>query len=193
MTSEQKQETSDIGRNAEKSLTRPARKKNGKTRSVPNQIDSELSPQKTTSESSSNTPQENNQPITDDKNPKFIYIDEKQVELEPLIQEYKSLRKEFEDKEHQYAKITKRRRQEQRLKPFQAELIRMQQYLEEQQRGMIIVFEGRDAAGKSGAIRRVSRYMNEKHYRVVALGKPTREQQSQWYFQKYVAHFPRGG
>jgi polyphosphate kinase 2 len=198
MTSEQKQKTSDIGRNAEKSSTNPAHKKNSKTHSVPDQIDSELSPQKTTLESASNTPQENTpqedaQPITDDQNPKFIYIDEKQVELEPLIQEYKSLKKEFEDKEHQYAKIIKRRRQEQRLKPFQAELIRMQQYLEEQQRGMIIVFEGRDAAGKSGAVRRVSRYMNEKHYRVVALGKPTREQLSQWYFQKYVAHFPRGG
>jgi polyphosphate kinase 2 (PPK2 family) len=49
---------------------------------------------------------------------------------------------------------------------------------------MIVVFEGRDAAGKGGTIRRVTRYMNEKHYRVVALGKPTEEQRSQWYFQR---------
>lgn len=58
---------------------------------------------------------------------------------------------------------------------------------------MIIVFEGRDAAGKGGTIRRVTRYMNEKHYRIVALGKPTEEQRTQWYFQKYVSQFPRGG
>ena len=58
---------------------------------------------------------------------------------------------------------------------------------------MIIVFEGRDASGKGGTIRRVSRYMNEKHYRVVALGKPTDAQRTQWFFQRYVEQFPRGG
>jgi polyphosphate kinase 2 len=58
---------------------------------------------------------------------------------------------------------------------------------------MIILFEGRDAAGKGGTIRRVTRYMNEKHYRVVALGKPTEEQRTQWFYQKYISHFPRGG
>ena len=58
---------------------------------------------------------------------------------------------------------------------------------------MIIIFEGRDAAGKGGTIRRVTRYMNERHYRVVALGKPTAEEETQWYYQKYVAQFPRGG
>jgi polyphosphate kinase 2 len=83
--------------------------------------------------------------------------------------------------------------QEEELKPFQAELIRMQQYLEQNQRRMIILFEGRDAAGKGGTIRRVTRYMNEKHYRVVALGKPTENEKTEWFFQKYVRQFPRGG
>ena len=82
---------------------------------------------------------------------------------------------------------------EQSLKPYQAELIKMQQYLEESGTRMIILFEGRDAAGKGGTIRRVSRYMNEKHYRVVALGKPTEHERTQWFFQKYVQHFPRAG
>jgi polyphosphate kinase 2 len=82
---------------------------------------------------------------------------------------------------------------EEELKPFQAELIKMQQYLEQSKRRMIILFEGRDAAGKGGTIRRVTRYMNEKHYRVVALGKPTEHQKTQWFFQKYVEQFPRGG
>lgn len=79
------------------------------------------------------------------------------------------------------------------LKPFQAELIRMQQHLEACGTKVVILFEGRDAAGKGGTIRRVTRYMNEKHYRVVALGKPTEQERSQWFFQKYVQHFPRGG
>lgn len=83
--------------------------------------------------------------------------------------------------------------QESSLKPFQAELILMQKYLEETKRRMIIVFEGRDASGKGGTIRRVARYMNEKHYRVVALSKPTDAQRTQWFFQRYVEQFPRGG
>ena len=82
---------------------------------------------------------------------------------------------------------------EKSLKPFQAELILLQKYLEDTKRRMIIVFEGRDASGKGGTIRRVSRYMNEKHYRVVALGKPTEAQRTQWFFQRYVEQFPRGG
>ncbi|MCW8872191.1 polyphosphate kinase 2 [Pseudomonadota bacterium] len=86
-----------------------------------------------------------------------------------------------------------RAEQEASLKPFQAELILLQKYLEETKRRMIIVFEGRDASGKGGTIRRVSRYMNEKHYRVVALGKPTDAQRTQWFFQRYVEQFPRGG
>ena len=79
------------------------------------------------------------------------------------------------------------------LKPFQAELILMQKYLEQTKRRMIILFEGRDASGKGGTIRRVTRYMNEKHYRVVALGKPSSAVRTQWFFQRYVEHFPRGG
>jgi polyphosphate kinase 2 len=81
----------------------------------------------------------------------------------------------------------------QELKPFQAELIKLQNHLEKYGKKMIILFEGRDASGKGGTIRRVTRYMNEKHYRIVALGKPTEEQKTQWYYQKFVAHFPRAG
>jgi len=58
---------------------------------------------------------------------------------------------------------------------------------------MIVLFEGRDAAGKGGTIRRVTRYMNEKHYRVVALGKPSDVQREQWFFQRYIEQFPTGG
>jgi polyphosphate kinase 2 len=58
---------------------------------------------------------------------------------------------------------------------------------------MIVLVEGRDASGKGGAIRRITRYMNEKHYRIVALGKPSDFQLTQWYFQRYVEQFPHGG
>ena len=90
-------------------------------------------------------------------------------------------------------KALRRYRREEELKPYQAELIKMQQYLEESGTRMIILFEGRDAAGKGGTIRRVERYMNEKHYRIVALGKPTEQEKTQWFFQRYVRQFPRGG
>ena len=90
-------------------------------------------------------------------------------------------------------KAEKRYDREQALKPFQAELIKLQQYLEDTQKRMIILFEGRDASGKGGTIRRVTRYMNEKHYRNVALGKPTVEQRTQWYFQRYAEQLPHGG
>ncbi|MCP3931219.1 MAG: polyphosphate kinase 2, partial [Bacteroidetes bacterium] len=59
------------------------------------------------------------------------------------------------------------------LKPYQAELIKMQYYLESTGKKMIILFDGRDASGKGGTIRRITRYMNEKRYRVTALGKPS--------------------
>jgi len=122
-------------------------------------------------------------------NEQLIEIDGKTLTLEELIGEYRELK----EKNAKSDKAFKRRKQEQSLKPYQAELLRLQKHLEETGRRMVILFEGRDAAGKGGTIRRVTRYMNEKHYRVVALGKPTETQRTQWFFQKYVAQLPRGG
>jgi len=79
------------------------------------------------------------------------------------------------------------------MKQYQIELIKMQKYLEKTKQKMIVLFEGRDASGKGGAIRRMTRYMNSRRYRVVALGKPTETQKGQWFFQKYIEHFPTGG
>jgi polyphosphate kinase 2 len=79
------------------------------------------------------------------------------------------------------------------LKRYQIELIKLQNFLESNSKRMIIIFEGRDASGKGGAIRRITRYMNNKHYRIVALGKPTETQRTQWFFQRYIEHFPTGG
>ncbi|QKF67842.1 polyphosphate kinase 2 [Arcobacter venerupis] len=79
------------------------------------------------------------------------------------------------------------------LKKYQIELIKLQNWLEKENKRMIIIFEGRDASGKGGAIRRITRYMNNKHYRVVALGKPTETQKNEWFLQRYIEHFPTGG
>ena len=116
-------------------------------------------------------------------------IDGKSVSLDELINGYKKSKSDKKAKN----KAQLKREDEQKLKPYQAELIKLQKFLEESNQKMIILFEGRDAAGKGGTIRRVTRYMDEKHYRVVALGKPTEEQKTQWFYQKYIQHFPRGG
>ncbi|MBT8344105.1 MAG: polyphosphate kinase 2 [Sulfurovum sp.] len=119
----------------------------------------------------------------------MVEIDGNSISLDELINTYK----ETKAKKSSENKAEIKRRNEQALKPYQAELIKLQRHLEETNQKMIILFEGRDAAGKGGTIRRVTRYMNEKHYRVVALGKPTEEQRTQWFYQKYISHFPRGG
>ena len=79
------------------------------------------------------------------------------------------------------------------LKPYQAELIKMQSHLESTGRKAIILFDGRDASGKGGTIRRVTRYMNEKHYRVVALGKPSDMQRTELHMKRYIEQFPHAG
>ena len=103
------------------------------------------------------------------------------------------LRGELERERQRGRSLKRKRSREQELEPYQVELLKLQRHLEEEGSRMIVVFEGRDAAGKGGTIRRVTRYMNKKHYRIVALAKPTAEERTQWYLQRYVAQFPRGG
>jgi polyphosphate kinase 2 len=79
------------------------------------------------------------------------------------------------------------------LKPYQAELIKMQRHLERTTKKMVILFDGRDASGKGGTIRRVTRYMNEKRYHVVALGKPSDQQKTELHIKRYIEHFPHAG
>ncbi|MCO4845463.1 MAG: polyphosphate kinase 2 [Sulfurovum sp.] len=119
----------------------------------------------------------------------IVEIDGNEISLDELINTYKEAKAEKSSEN----KAEQKRKNEQVLKPYQAELIKLQRHIEETNQKMIILFEGRDAAGKGGTIRRVTRYMNEKHYRIVALGKPTEEQKTQWFYQKYISHFPRGG
>lgn len=82
---------------------------------------------------------------------------------------------------------------EKRLKKLQVELIRLQSWAIDENERIIVVFEGRDAAGKGGAIRRITERMNPRHLRIVALTKPSEDEMSQWYFQRYVKQFPKAG
>ncbi|NMO55226.1 polyphosphate kinase 2 [Actinoplanes sp. TBRC 11911] len=110
-----------------------------------------------------------------------------------LLAAYQEAMRELAALRQERTALSRKHKAERGLRPWQVELLKLQRHLERENLRMIVLFEGRDAAGKGGAIRRVTRFMNEKHYRVVALGRPTEEQRSQWYFQRYVAQFPIGG
>jgi len=77
------------------------------------------------------------------------------------------------------------------LKKYQEELIKMQTWVIDNKKRVIVLFEGRDGAGKGGAIRRITERLNPRHYHIVALPKPSEEEQGQWYFQRYISEFPR--
>ena len=138
--------------------------------------------------------EENAEPqLSESSNPETIIFEGREVKSQELLDNYRKLSKKRKKQNEMMRKALKRYRRDRELRPYQAELIAMQNYLIDQQQRMIIIFEGRDAAGKGGTIRRVTRYMNERHYRVVALGKPTVQEETQWFYQKYVAQFPTGG
>ncbi len=82
---------------------------------------------------------------------------------------------------------------EKTLEVLQVELIKMQQWVIANNKRVCLLFEGRDAAGKGGAIRRVTHHINPRNYRVVALPKPTEEERGQWYFQRYINKLPNPG
>lgn len=82
---------------------------------------------------------------------------------------------------------------ERQKRKLQIELIKLQAWAKEQGERIVIIFEGRDAAGKGGAIKRFMEHMNPRGARIVALEIPTQRESSQWYFQRYVAHLPAGG
>lgn len=107
--------------------------------------------------------------------------------------ELEELRVQFATLEAERDRLARKLGKERPLEPYQIELLKLQRHLEATQTPMIVLFEGRDAAGKGGAIRRITRYMNAKRYRVVALGKASDHQRTQWYFQRYVEQLPTGG
>ena len=79
------------------------------------------------------------------------------------------------------------------LAQLQLDLVKMQEWVVEHQLKVLVLFEGRDAAGKGGTIKRITESLNPRVCRIVALQKPTERERTQWYFQRYVAHLPAAG
>lgn len=79
------------------------------------------------------------------------------------------------------------------LKKKQEELIKLQNWVIENDQKVVVLFEGRDAAGKGGAIRRITKYINPRHFRIVALNIPTEDERKQWFFQRYIRQLPKPG
>ena len=104
-----------------------------------------------------------------------------------------AVRKSFEDGEHPYPKRIGRKKYEKQLEPLQIEMVRLQKWVHETGQRLVIVFEGRDAAGKGGMIKALTEHLNPRVARVVALAKPNETERGQWYFQRYIAHLPTKG
>ncbi|WP_367716205.1 polyphosphate kinase 2 [Nitratireductor sp. GISD-1A_MAKvit] len=92
-----------------------------------------------------------------------------------------------------YDKKLNRKKYEAQLETLQVELVKLQAWMQESGARVMALFEGRDAAGKGGTIARIRAYLNPRHARNVALPKPTETERGQWYFQRYVTHFPTSG
>jgi polyphosphate kinase 2 len=86
-----------------------------------------------------------------------------------------------------------RRVYENELYRLQAELVKMQEWVRSEGARIVVIFEGRDAAGKGSTIKRVTEYLNPRVARIVALPAPTEREQTEWYFQRYVSHLPAAG
>jgi polyphosphate kinase 2 len=87
----------------------------------------------------------------------------------------------------------KRKRLRKELRKLQMELVKLLEWIKYKKLKVVVIFEGRDAAGKGGVIKRITEYLNPRYCRVVALGVPTEKEKTQWYFQRYVAHLPSAG
>ena len=90
------------------------------------------------------------------------------------------------------SKLSKKKYEKELLR-LQLELIKLQDWIRQNKKRVVIIFEGRDAAGKGGAIKRISAPLNPRLCKVIALGTPTEKEKTQWYFQRYVEHLPPAG
>jgi len=120
-------------------------------------------------------------------------IPESAYSLETKKIDPRIIERAFASGNYPYAKKLKTKKYESELRLLQIELLKMQTWARETGARMMLVFEGRDAAGKGGTIKRFMEHLNPRHAHVVALSKPTDTERGQWYFQRYVNHFPTNG
>lgn len=113
---------------------------------------------------------------------------EKEVKS-PILSDHRGLK----DPEDEGKDKLPSRYYEEELAKLQVELVRLQEWIKYKGLRVVVLFEGRDAAGKGGAIKRITESLNPRVCRVVALGVPTEKEKTQWYFQRYTAHLPAAG
>ena len=121
----------------------------------------------------------------------------KQIALSPLDEQgdvksaSTAIREAYENGEYPYAERVKAKDYEKQKRALQVELLKVQKWVEDTDQKIILIFEGRDAAGKGGTIKRFMEHLNPRKARVVALNKPTDIERHQWYFQRYVNNLPK--
>ena len=102
-------------------------------------------------------------------------------------------KKDIIDASYPYDKKMKKKDYKEQKENLQIELLKLQRHVNETGERVVMVFEGRDAAGKGGTIKRFMEHLNPRSARVVALAKPTEKEAGEWYFQRYIEEFPTGG
>lgn len=125
--------------------------------------------------------------------PTNIIVKHEVVPQEIRDRALKADRKQIVSPDYPYAKKMRRIDYEREKHALQVELLKLQRWVQEQGERIVILFEGRDAAGKGGTIRRFVEHLNPRNARVVALSKPTEAEQGQWYFQRYISQLPTKG
>ena len=118
------------------------------------------------------------------------------IEQNGKTAELKKNSKKAKDKSSKKSRKTEKlskKKYEKELAKLQIELVKLQRWVQYKGLKVVVLFEGRDAAGKGGAIKRISETLNPRVCRVVALGTPSDREKTQWYFQRYVAHLPAAG
>jgi polyphosphate kinase 2 len=119
--------------------------------------------------------------MTKKKQKKHTEHDPAEVTSQPIEPEKKDTR------------TIRKKEYEKELLRLQIELVKLQEWIKQQRLRVVVIFEGRDAAGKGGVIKRITAKLNPRVCRVVALGTPTEKDKTQWYFQRYVNHLPAAG
>ncbi len=109
------------------------------------------------------------------------------------IQNHSELLEKLQEKNIDISSVLKRVRYEKEKELLQIELVKLQRYIKKNNLRVAVIFEGRDAAGKGGNIRRFMEHLNPRSMRLVALNKPTDVERGQWYFRRYIQHLPNPG
>ncbi len=117
----------------------------------------------------------------------------KETDTDVKMPENKGALSRFEQGQYPYEKKIKRAEYEKEKAKLQVELLKVQKWIDDTGAKVLLLFEGRDAAGKGGTIKRFMEHLNPRAARVVALNKPTDRERGQWYFQRYIEHLPSKG